>query len=155
MNDGKNIAMKENNLTTQLAYLGTIPFIFGALCIALGYKQLLFINDIVQMVNSYGLVIVVFMAGIHWGNYLSDDRCRSINLLLLSNIVTLLSWFAFLLMPTKFAVLVYCLAFSFLLFVDSKLLSNDVISSSYFKLRLIITSIVILCLLLVSYNLFK
>lgn len=149
------MAMKSNYLASWLAYLGAIPFVIGAFLIFLGYERVLFINDVVRVVNSYGLIIVVFMAGIHWGNYLSDNRCNSINLLLLSNIITLFSWFSFLFMPAKLSVIVYCLAFSCLLYLDSKLLSLNVISVTYFKLRLVITSIVIASLLLVSFSLFN
>ncbi|MFK8027355.1 MAG: DUF3429 domain-containing protein [Gammaproteobacteria bacterium] len=143
----------KNNLTIWLAYLGTIPFILSAVLVLQDNEGLMSTSNLTHVLNSYALIIVVFMAGVHWGCYLSDEKSHSISLLLISNVITLIAWFAFLLTPFIITLLIYCLAFVVLLFIDSKLLSLDVISKEYFKLRLTITSIVIMSLLLVvSYS---
>ena len=142
-------------MTTWLACLGTIPFVIGAIFTTLGYQQLFFVGDLALMVESYGLIIVVFMSGVHWGHYLSDKNCHSINLLITSNVITLISWFAFLILSVELILIVYCLAFSILLYIDAKLLSIQVINKPYYKLRLIITTIVILSLLIVAFNSIK
>lgn len=140
-------------LKTLLAYMGTLPFVAGAVLISLGIEQLFFINDMTAMVNSYGLIIVVFMSGIHWGNYISDNKCNSINLLLTSNVITLISWFAFLFTPAEGALIIYCIAFLTLLYIDSRLLLLKVITHHYYKLRFSITSIVIISLLWILFSL--
>ena len=147
--------MKEFNISATLAYLGTIPFVAGAFLILRGYQHIPFIDDMAFLVKSYGLVIVVFMSGVHWGNYLSDKKCHSINLLLTSNLITLVSWFAFLLAPDAPVLLIYCLGFVILLAIDAKLLSLQVISKDYFRLRLLITCIVVVSLLLIIFKLLK
>ncbi|MEM8845061.1 MAG: DUF3429 domain-containing protein, partial [Pseudomonadota bacterium] len=98
--------------------------------------------------------IVVFMAGVHWGHYLSDSKSHSINLLLFSNTITLLAWFAYLFAPVKLTLFVYCMAFCSLLYIDYKLYLLEVITKSYLKLRVMVTSIVVASLLLASVNLF-
>ncbi len=145
--------MNESKLYAWLAYFGATPFLLGAVMISLGYRQILFVGDLVFFVNSYGLVIVVFMSGIHWGHYLSYKKTHSINLLLTSNFITLIAWFAFLLTSTIFAILTYCISFSLLLLIDAKLVSCNVISKHYFRIRCIVTCIVIMSLLLTMFSL--
>ncbi|MDW3094674.1 MAG: DUF3429 domain-containing protein [Gammaproteobacteria bacterium] len=140
-------------MATWLAYLGVIPFVIGVTLISFGYQQFFLINDLAFMVSSYGLVIVVFMSGIHWGNYLSDEKSHSLNLLIASNLITLISWFAFLLISTELTLLIYCITFSALLYIDAKLLSLQVISKRYFKVRCVVTLIVVISLLLTILNL--
>lgn len=145
--------MIETRLYAWLAYLGAIPFLIAAIMISFGYPRLIFVGDLVYLVNSYGLVIVVFMSGIHWGQYLSNENAQELNLLLTSNFITLVAWFAFLLTTTILALVAYCISFSFLLAIDSKLASRRIISRHYFITRCIVTCIVLFSLLLTIFSL--
>ena len=138
-----------------LAYMGTIPFVSGAMLSLFGYQQVFFSNDMISIVNSYGLAIVIFMSGIHWGNYISDSRCNSINLLITSISITLLAWLVFLLTPVYLTLSFYCICFLSLLLIDTRLVNLQVISRSYFKLRLIVTSVVIISLLLIVFSVMR
>ena len=140
--------MNEIRLYTWLAYFGAFPFVACSLLILLGFRDVNFIGDLVTVINSYGLVIVVFMSGIHWGNYFSEKQINTPNLLLTSNIIAIFSWFAFLLLPPTLTLLVYCVSFSVLLVIDRKLLSNSVISNDYYVTRCFVTGVVVISLLL-------
>ena len=145
--------MQESKLFAWLAYLGTIPFIVGAILISLGHPSFFVINDPVSFVSSYGLIIVVFMSGIHWGQYISVEVSHLINLLISSNIITLLTWFAYLFASVQVALISYCLSFFVLLLIDAKLKSVAVITANYFRTRLIVTTIVIISLVISLVNL--
>lgn len=136
----------EIKLYNWLAYFGAMPFVACALLILVGFRDVNLIGDLVSVVNSYGLVIVVFMSGIHWGNYFSEKQINTINLLVTSNIIAILSWLAFLIFPATFTLLFYCVSFSILLLIDRKLLSNSVISKDYYEMRCVVTSIVVISL---------
>ncbi len=138
---------------TLLAYLGTLPFILSAALILFGIEELILLGDLVFVANSYALVIVVFMSGVHWGNYFSDKKSNIINLLLTSNIITVIAWLAFLLTPSPFVLIFYCVAFLFLLLIDIKLFSHNIITKHYLITRYVVTSIVITSLLLIVFNL--
>lgn len=145
--------MKKMKLYTWLAYMGATPFIVSAVLILSGIQNVILLGDLVFVVNSYALVIVVFMSGIHWGNYFSYKQPRTINLLLTSNIITVLSWLSFLILPISFVFVFYCIAFILLLLIDMKLFSFNIITKNYLVTRCIVTSIVITSLLLIAVSL--
>ena len=140
--------MIESRLYAWLAYLGVIPFLLASLMISFGYSNFISLTNLAYFLSSYSLVIVVFMAGIHWGQYISNEKARELSLLLTSNIITLIAWFAFLLASTIFALITYCLLFSILLAIDSKLAARRIISIHYFRTRLVVTCVVIFSLFL-------
>jgi len=145
--------MNQIKLYTWLAYLGTFPFVLSATLISLDIQKLIILGDLVFVANSYALVIVVFMSGIHWGNYLSDKQSSTINLLLTSNAITIFSWLAFLTLPLPFVFVFYCIAFFLLLLIDMKLFSHNVITKHYLVTRCMVTCIVITSLLLIVVSL--
>ncbi len=147
--------MIESRLYAWLAYLGIAPFLVAAIMIALGQLQLILVGDLTYFVNSYGLVIVAFMSGIHWGQYISVENSRMLNLLLSSIFIALIAWSTFLLATIKFTLAVYVILFTILLAIDAKLYSVRVISKQYFVTRCIVTFMVILSLVITMYGLTK
>ncbi len=135
--------MDKPTLAKYLTYFGILPFLFALL-------SELFIDQVWgirvdQILLVYGAVIVSFISGIHWGLYLF--KASPINLFIHSNIITLLAWVAALLGPIiGNVILILCLGY--LLFLDKKLYSEQLIDSWYFRLRARVTSVVVAILLL-------
>ena len=63
--------MQDSRTYTALALAGTIPFIAGAVLPMLCHDSLPHLGPLDQLVSSYGLAIVCFLAGAHWGIYLA------------------------------------------------------------------------------------
>ena len=95
---------------------------------------------------SYGLLIIAFMAGVHWGQYLSGVRGQ-MNLLVSSNFVALLAWFGFLLLPTVWFFVLLVALFAVLYFIDMQLHAP----SDYLKTRRNVTAVVCLSLLVTAF----
>ena len=141
--------MQDTKIYTALALAGTIPFIAGALLPLLGHDSLPHLGQLDQLVASYGLAIVCFLAGAHWGTYLSGRYADSLNLFVISNVVFLAVWFAYVGAGVKTAIGVQIVAFLTLLFIDLRLRSGDVITATYFRVRTAATMIAIVSLLAV------
>jgi hypothetical protein len=141
--------MQDTKIYTALALAGTIPFIAGALLPLLGHDSLPHLGQLDQLVASYGLAIVCFLAGAHWGTYLSGRYADSLNLFVISNVVFLAVWFAYVGAGVKSAIGIQILAFLTLLFIDLRLRSGDVITATYFRVRTAATMIAIVSLLAV------
>ncbi len=128
-----------------LTLAGAIPFALPALLYLFGMSQLPFLGELQPIVSSYGLVILSFMAGVHWGQVINKPRWHL--LLIISNVITLSGWFAFL---TGKATLLWCvliLGFMALLIVDRRLLVAGIITPAYWRLRMAVTAIVVISLL--------
>lgn len=145
--------MNNKKLYMSLAYLGALPFIFSAVLLSAHVQHLFILGDVLDIANAYALVIVVFMSGIHWGTYLCDERSNSLNLLIASNVITVFSWLAFLVLSPLFVFTFYALAFIILLFIDFKLFSLDVITKHYLFTRCVVTSIVVASLITIALSL--
>lgn len=133
-------------LTTTLAGLGALPFVVGCLLLAVGIESLPLLGSTAELLRSYSLAIVVFMCGIHWGQYIQDTRARDLNLLVISNALTVICWLAFLV--TSFVVYFVTVIANFLilLLLDYRLYKAGTISAAYLRMRLIVTSTVCLSL---------
>jgi hypothetical protein len=141
--------MQDTKTYTALAMAGTIPFIAGALLPLLGYGSLPYLGPLDELVASYGLAIVCFLAGTHWGSYLSGSSAGSLNLFVISNAIFLAVWFAYVGAGAKLAIGVQILAFLSLLFIDLRLRAGDVISAAYMRVRTVATLIAVGALLMV------
>ncbi len=141
--------MQDTRIYTALALAGTIPFIAAALLPLLGHDSLPHLGPLDQLVASYGLAIVCFLAGAHWGTYLSGRHANSPNLFVISNVVFLAVWFAYVGAGVKSAIGIQILAFLTLLFIDLRLRSSDVITATYLRVRTAATLIAIISLLAV------
>jgi hypothetical protein len=103
-----------------LPYAGALPFIGCAVLQLIGITEFPLAGDLKSVASSYGLTIVSFMAGIHWGQYLEGRRAR-VNLLITSNAVTLMAWFGFLLLSTLAFSLLLAALFSAVYLIDRQL----------------------------------
>ena len=141
--------MQNTKVYTALALAGTIPFIAGALLPLLGYDSLPHLGPLDKLVASYGLAIVCFLAGAHWGIYLSGRTADSLNLFVISNAIFLAVWFTYIGAGVQTAIGVQIFAFLALLLIDRRLRTGDVISAAYLRVRTVATLIAVLSLFIV------
>jgi hypothetical protein len=141
--------IQDSKLYTALALAGTLPFIASALLPLLGHDSLPHLGPLDQVVASYGLAIVCFLAGAHWGVYLSGRSTGSLNLFIISNVIFLAVWFAYVGAGINIAIGIQVAAFLALLFIDLRLKNSDVISAAYFQVRMMATMIAVVSLLVV------
>lgn len=144
--------MKKDNIdVTQLPYAiliygGALPFIIGAILIVFGVETIFLLGDIKQAFSAYGLLIVSFIAGTHWGQQVASKDEMTINLFVTSNIIAIAVWLSYVMAPFTLFVILLMLYFAILLAIDYVLFSNLEISKSYFVARNIITIIVCIAL---------
>jgi hypothetical protein len=141
--------IQNTKLYTALALAGTTPFIAGALLPLLGHDSLPQLGPLDQLVSSYGLAIVCFLAGAHWGTCLSGRSADSLNLFVISNAIFLAVWFAYVGAGVRTAIGMQIFALLALLLIDLRLRTGDVISATYFRVRTVATLIAILSLLII------
>ena len=141
--------IQDTKLYTALALAGTIPFVAAALLPLLGYDSLPHLGPLDQVVASYGLAIVCFLAGAHWGIYLSGRTADSLNLFVISNAIFLAVWFTYIGAGVQIAIGVQIFAFLALLLIDQRLRTGDVISAAYLRVRTVATLIAVLSLFIV------
>lgn len=133
-----------------LPYAGVLPFVGCASLLLFGVKSLPPFGQTNTVMFTYGLVIVSFMAGVHWGQYLSGVRTRA-NLLASSNAVALAAWFGFLLLPPFFFSFLLIVLFIILNSIDNHLGDEGTLDASYRKSRRNVTALVCISLLAVAF----
>lgn len=147
--------MNNHHLYAWLAYLGAIPFVLCALLITKNHLHIYSVFSTFDVINSYALVITVFMAGIYWGIFLGSEKTGLRALLPGSNIITVLVWLAYLFLNSPYILLVYFIAFMLLVLIDFRLLKTGIITAYYFKLRCGVTAVVLSSLLLTFISLIQ
>ena len=143
--------MNENNilLAKILTYLGTAPLIGS---IILFFIPLPLINEIDPsfFALTYSAAIISFLCGIHWAIYLFFSARCSQNLLIISNFITLISWFCLILSPKEVCLFIQSLCFLYLLIIDTKLYKEEILPKWFYYLRRNATLIVTITLLVIS-----
>lgn len=140
--------MQDDRLYARLAYAGALPF---ALCMVLAWTDSLRIPGLEEpaaVAAGYGLAIAAFMAGVHWGTYLYLGNRTPLNLLVISNAVTIAAWLGFAFTPVRSSLLTTAAAFTVLLWVDTRLARIRLISDAYMATRRSVTTLVVILLLL-------
>ncbi|WP_298329358.1 DUF3429 domain-containing protein [Asticcacaulis sp.] len=130
-----------------LTLAGGLPFIAAVLMAALGVRLLTLSGPDIAI--TYGAVIASFLCGLHWGLVLGG-RAQATWLLILSNVLCLLAWSGPLLTLSGWplaALGILIAVFLSLLVVDTVLMRRGSLSAAFFRLRVVITSLVVLCLL--------
>ena len=130
------------SLPALLAGLGALPFLASSLLLTLGVYNLPLLGSSAEILRSYSLAIAVFMCGIHWGQYLQDAQARNLNLLMVSNVLTVICWLAFLMASFVTYFVIVIAIFLVLLWVDYRLHKAGRITARYFRLRLAVTAVV-------------
>lgn len=140
--------MHERRLYSILTLTGAAPFVIAAVAPYIGIAAIGPLGTPVFIALSYAVAIVSFLAGAHWATYLYHGRELAVNLLLVSNVVVVVCWVAFLSGSTAASITASVLAFAVLIGIDRMLLARSIIDRHYFRVRLLAT--VIACLSLVA-----
>jgi Protein of unknown function (DUF3429) len=139
-----------STLLRTLPYAGALPFMACAILLIFGIKDLAPLGKTNTIIFTYGLTIISFMAGVHWGQYVAGVRTR-VNLLVSSNLVTLAAWFGFLLLPSFYFSFLLIVLFIILNSIDGHLRDEGAIESRYGKTRRNVTALVCLSLLIAAF----
>ena len=132
----------------SLAIAGVLPFVLCSVSLALNIYVVPVFGLIKQVMGVYALVIASFMAGSLWGMHFKSQTPWHILLPFASNVIAIILWLAYLLLPFDALLLVYSLLFCILLLIDYPLFKADVISKMYFSIRAYVTCVVVITLLL-------
>jgi len=141
--------MRPPRLYAGLAIAGTLPFVACALLPLFGIESIPVFGRLDTLASAYGLAIVCFLAGAHWGNYLLARGDTPLNLFVTSNVIFLFVWFAFVGANLAWAITAQLVAFLVLLAIDYRLKTGGMISDDYFRVRLVATMIACVSLLIV------
>ena len=120
--------MEKKTLYSTLTYTGVLPFVACAAMPYVGVPELKNVGTFDYIARVYGLVIVCFLAGAHWGTFLYKRTESPDNLFITSNAIVLAAFFAFLLDAPAIVLFVLILAFLCLLFIDYRLLKASLLS---------------------------
>ena len=137
--------MNKKQLMTTLVFAGAIPFVGGAVLRLTGQDFMGLSGESILL--SYGAVIISFLSGLHWclGMQARGNLRGGGFLLITSNLTALGGWFA-LLIGGFLGIVMMAGLFLVLLGLDSRL--KSVTGDDFFKLRIIITAIVVVCLIM-------
>jgi len=161
--------LESKRLAKILTYLGTLPFWYGILLalnlvplnLALYSHQLSF--DLSQALMVYTLVILSFIAGIHWGYAIglqndfgradnteseSSNRLLSNRLLISSNVIALWTWSVFVFFEDYQAWLGLAIGFAVMLLIDKIWIKLDKLIPWFWTLRWHASFIAIICALM-------
>ncbi len=130
-----------------LGWAGVLPFAGLSALVLLDWSASK--DTIEPMLIAYGAIILSFMGGVHWGIAMTKTVGKNIPIqpwhLVLSVIPALLGWTATF-FDTRYAIAVLAVGFVALLIVDMNWASGNCAPAWYGKLRLQLTSTVLLCL---------
>jgi hypothetical protein len=135
--------MQMKSVTALLTYAGTFPFIICVILLHYGVEALPLLGRVDLILSTYALVILSFMAGVHWGQHLGQNDLWSRLLPLMSNAITLAGWFGFLLLKSGEFAILCSIGFAALLWIDLRLWQSGYLSLKYITLRRNVTVIVI------------
>jgi hypothetical protein len=137
------MAFNRKRLIHLLTYSGGIPFIIYAISSIFDYPKN-YEQIISNSIDIYSLLIISFISGSHWGLSLNNDK--KVNVLILSNVIVLGIWFAYIFQ--FYFKSVFLTAFTILLWIDYSYLLIEKMNRWYLKLRRNISLIVLLSLML-------
>ena len=126
-----------------MTFAGAVPFVFAAILMYWDLERLPLIGDVQKVIDVYGLVIVVFIAGSFWGISVNLTGKKRNALMMISNGLTLLTFFSYFwlkIIPFQLVLIFLLVA---LLLVDYWLYFLEVNTKEYFTLRLLISIIVV------------
>lgn len=132
--------MYKEDLPYLLIFLGSIPFIFFSFLKLFNYQEF-FQIEINFILSIYSLSIISFICGSHWGIFLSN-RNLGINLFLLSNFLTILSFIGFLLLEERNYFFLQILILIILLLIDVYIFRKKITQKKYVNTRILVTFLV-------------
>lgn len=141
--------MNDSKIYSMLAMAGVTPFVACALLPLAGIESIEPFGALDRLAAVYGLAIVSFLTGIHWATQIYEPQESPFNLLLVSNAVFLVVWFAFVLGSLETALGLQLIALLVLLGIDRWLYTTGLVSRHYLAVRTAATSLAALSLLII------
>lgn len=135
-----------SRLQNILTYAGTLPFIICTALLFTGVENLPIMGNTLAALCFYSLVICSFISGSVWGLLLNSSIKIAKLLLITSNLIAVLLWLFFAIMPPLVVMLFMITMFVVLLAIDGLLYRNQIISKDYYNLRFKATLIVVITL---------
>lgn len=132
--------MYKEDLPYILIFLGSIPFIFFSFLKLFNYQEF-FQIEINLILSIYSLSIISFICGSHWGIFLSNSNL-GINLFLLSNFLTILSFIGFLILEERNYFFLQILILIILLLIDVYIFRKKITQKKYVNTRILVTFLV-------------
>jgi hypothetical protein len=131
-------------LASVLGYAGLIPFVAGA--VLLWTTPAVHHGYLRAVLQSYAAIILAFMGAIHWGLAMRDEKLVSRTQLGLSVLPALSGWLALAWLPVQQIYLVLIIAFIILAMADVRATRLGLTPQWYPKLRMPLTTIVVIAL---------
>lgn len=141
--------MRDSKTYSVLTMAGVTPFVACAVLLLVGIGSIEPFGALDRIAAIYGLAIVSFLTGIHWATQIYEPQESPFNLLLVSNAVFLLVWFAFVLGRLEVALGAQLVALLVLLGIDRWLYTTGLISRHYLGVRTVATSLAAVSLLII------
>lgn len=141
--------MTDSKTYSVLAMAGVTPFVACALLPLMGISAIGPFGELDRLAAVYGLAIVSFLTGIHWATQIYEPQESSFNLLLVSNVIFLAVWFAFVLGSVDIALSAQLVALLVLLGIDRWLCGTGLISRHYLNVRSAATALATVSLLII------
>ncbi len=135
--------IKKFSASSVLTFAGAVPFVLAAILMYLDLERLPLIGDVQKIIDVYGLVIVVFIAGSFWGISVNLAGKKRNALMIISNGLTLLAFFSYFWLKIIPFQLVLIFLLVVLLLVDYWLYFLEVNTKEYVTLRLVVSIIVV------------
>lgn len=144
----------KNKLIYVLALLGLVPFLVSSLAALMRTGPLWGILPL-EFLITYGATVLASLGGVLWGRALHRAASEKTNgLLLLSNAFALLAWLTLLLDAPAWALALQMVGFVLLLVFEKKLARSSTMTShmGYYRIRVLVTTAIIVCELMVFGN---
>lgn len=139
-------AFKQQRLTNHLGYAGLLPFVITLL---MHINQFTMLGSPLTFFITYSAIIASFLSGALWRSAFDKDATNEKLTLCVSNVLALLAWIGWLIMPISIPVTLGLLTTVYLsiLWYEEIYLSTQ-IAHEYHQLRRRLTFIVVTCHLL-------
>ena len=141
--------MNRQTAYTTLMLLGLVPFLACAFLPVAGVEEVARLGRLDELLSSYSVAILCFLTGIHWATQLYREDSAPPNLFIVSNVIFLIVWIAYVASELQWALGTQLLAYPLLLAVDFQLFSKGVSSQNYLRMRVAATGIACFSLLFI------
>ena len=141
--------MNRQTVYTTLMLLGLLPFLACAFLPVAGVEEIPRLGRLDELASSYSVAILCFLTGIHWATQLYRVDSATPDLFIVSNVVFLVVWIAYVASELQWALGTQLLAFPLLLSVDFQLFGKGLISQNYLRMRVVATAVACFSLLFI------
>ena len=131
-------------LILALTLAGIIPFAAGALYLIVPFGPPYLYPLVHTALGWWAVIILSFMAGTYWGMAVSGRA--DLTLLIGSNIAAIAAWGALTGLPSPWVPVAISVLYALLLLLDWRAFAIGRVPLSYLRLRMAVTSAVVVCL---------